>query len=445
MIDDRKLPPQSIESEMSILGAVFLDNACLRKVSGMMDVTDFYREPHRKILTAMLHHQKTGQPIDLITLTKTLKSLDALEEIGGAAYLATLVDYVPTSANVAYYCRTVKEMAVRRQTITFAQEVMTKAYDATEDFAEIIPEAKEGLADIAANMDSFGGVSLSDLSTFEQRRLNYERRIKTIDQDRFITEYELLDQIIRGVAPGEVLTIVAEPGGFKTAFLQNLLKRGCRRTNLSTLFFSMEMPSEKVFEREVQIDCEVSGWDVERHFKGVPTYGVRVEQPKSEMIVCEKPRLTLEKMERYADLSRQKFGTLAAVGVDFLQLMPGPGKIFDRIEHNAYGVKTLAKSLNLPFILLSQINVMGRKEKGGISFSDAKGGGAIEEAADIGLGFYHDKDGALVCEVLKNRNGPRGKKLEALLNRKAFKFLDFTEYVEPKKGKRTEEETECPI
>jgi len=447
-MNDRKLPPQAIEGEVSILGAIFLDNSCIRKVSGIIDAMDFYRESHRKIFRAMLHHQSKGIPIDLVTLSNTLKDRDELEEVGGASYLVQLVDYVPTSANVEYYCKMVKEASVRRQMILYGEKISEMAYE-SESVGEIIPEAKSGLSEITANMDSFGGVSLQDLSTFDSRMANYERRVKTIDQDRFITEYALLDRKIRGVAPGEVMTIVAEPGGFKTAFLQNLLKRGAKRTSKHALFFSMEMPDDKIFEREIQIDCGVSGWDVECHFKGGGRYAIdqkNIAAGHNGLIVCSKPRLSLEQMERYVDLTRQKFGEVVALGIDFIQLMPGPpgtSKIFDRIEHNAYGAKTMAKALNVPVILLSQINVLGRKEKQGINFSDAKGGGAIEEAADIGLGFYHDKSGVLVCEGLKNRNGPRGWKLEAEINRVTFQFIDFTLY-EERKGKAKGEDDGCP-
>jgi len=427
---------------MSALGAIFLDNAGLKTVSGLIDGMDFYRESHRKIYLMMQGLAKVGQPIDFITACNELKSRGELGEVGGGAYLSTLVEYVPTSANVAYYCKIVKEMSVRRKMITYAHEISQAAYDG-QSASEIIPEAKAGLIEISASLDSFGGVSLSDLSTIEQRTELYKKQVKHFDKTRFITEYHEIDRRIRGIAPGEVMTIVAEPGGFKTAFLQNLLKRGKARTKNESLFFSLEMPAEKVFEREIQIDNSCSGLDVEKHFKEHPQFGMNIVDPKLGMIVCAKPRLSLEKMERYIEMTRQKFGEIGVVGIDFIQLMAGPGKIFDRIEHNAYGIKQMAVALAVPVILLSQINVVGRKEKEGINFHDAKGGGSIEEAADFGLGFYHDKNGVLVCVSLKNRNGPKGWKLEADLNRAAFQFLDFTEYVETKSSGKGEEQV-CP-
>jgi replicative DNA helicase len=428
---------------MSVLGAVFIDNECLRKVEQLIDVTDFYREVNRKIFQSMSHLRLQGSPIDFVSMSNVLKANGELEEIGGAAYLIHLADIVPTSQNVSYYCKTVKEAANRRRMIQMCDGLSRYAYEG-KDLSEIILDARDGISELQSCMDSMGGVSLSDLSTFKDRLDHYQNKINTVDRDRFITGYKLLDAKIRGVCPGEVLTIVAEPGGFKTAFLQNLLMNGSKRTKKQSLLFSMEMPDEKIFEREVQIECSTSGWDVERHFRAQGYYGLNIDAfTKSQgtgLTVCSKTRLPLEKMERYIELARQKHGEMAAVGIDFIQLMPGPGKIFDRIEHNAYGVKTLAKSLNVPIILLSQINVSGRKEKGCITFSDAKGGGAIEEAADIGLGFYHDKSGSLICEGLKNRNGPKGWRLEADIDRKSFKFNDFIEYEQVSQSRSTKDD-----
>lgn len=438
---DRQLPPQNLEAEMSVLGAVFLDNPCLRKVSGMVDPLDFYRESHRLILKAMLHHQVKKQPIDLVTICKTLKDHGKLEEVGGAAYIANLVDYTPTSANVEHYCKIVREMALRRRLILHGRKIQEAAYG-SEPVGDIIPDAKSELSEITASMDSFGGVTASDLSTVSMRAEIYKGLAKTFSETRFLTEYHLIDQKIRGVAPGEVMTVIAEPGGFKTAFLQNLLRRAKIRTGRESLFFSLEMPAEKLYEREVQITSGCSGRAVEKHFQGQGQYDVELPDPDKSMIVCAKPRLTLEKMERYIEMTRQKYGDIGVIGIDFLQLMPGPGKIFERIEHNAYGIKELAGVAKVPIILLSQINVVGRKEKAGINFYDAKGGGAIEEAADFGLGFYNDKAGNLVCEGLKNRNGPIGWKLEVEINRVSFRFVEFHEYQEVKAKAKDDEA--CP-
>ena len=298
MHSDRRTPPSQIEAEMSVLGSVFIDNDCIKTVSNLIDGADFFREPHRKIYHAMLQAQLTGTPIDLVTISAALKTDGKLEECGGGAYLAVLVDYVPMSANVGHYCKLVKESAIRRRMILYGQSIIDAGY-VGKDIGEHLNNAKSELADLIGGMDSFGGVSTKDITTISDRAARYAVQAQTLEKNRFITGFGRLDYIIRGVAPGEVMTIIAEPGGFKTAWLQNLLLRGSKRTGLHHLFFSLEMPSEKVFERETQISTGLVGREVERVYKNAASggretatriYNETLNGGSSGLLVCDKPR-----------------------------------------------------------------------------------------------------------------------------------------------------------
>lgn len=440
MKSERTLPCQ-VEAEMSILGAVFLDNPSLKTVSAMVDGVDFYREPHRKIYHAMLQAQISETPIDLVSMTAALKAEGCLEEVGGGAYLYTLSDYVPTSANVAYYCKLVKEASTRRQIIQYGQSMIDFGFG-HHDLSEGLKDAKTDLSSLMSNMDTLGGVHLSDITTVQDRAARYAIHAQTLDKARFVTGFPRLDYLIRGVAPGEVMTIIAEPGGFKTAWLQNLLLRGAKRTGLHHLFFSLEMPIEKVFEREVQISTGRIGREVERVYKHAATggrdeavtmYKDTYSAGSHGLLVCDKPRLDIGKVARYTELAGDKFGKINAIGIDYLGLMGGPGRtLFEKMSHIAPEFKHLAKELHIPVILLCQINREGAKNVHDILITDAKGGGDIEASADIMLGFYHDTAGKLVCKGLKNRNGANGWKLEAQINKEAFQFQDMLEYEEPK-------------
>lgn len=423
--------PYSTESEMSILGAVFIENACMSKVSGMVDGLDFYLEAHRKIFHAMLALHRKRQPVDLVTMVQRLKDDGTLEEIGGAAYLATLIDYVPTAANVGHYCRIVKEKSVIRQIAAFAAELMGKAGD--RPAAELLVEAKSRLQEIAGSFDGLDGVSLKDILTFKQRQNRYERHIREIDTARFKTGFPPLDACIRGVAPGEVLTIIANSGTFKTAFLQCLLLGGAERSGFFSLFCSLEMPVEKLFEREIQMNGGVSGREVEEHFTGRRgSLGVKegLDRIASDgLLVCDRPRLTLEKIGRYIELARQKYGRIGVVGIDYLGLMHGPGKtLFEKTAHLSIETKILAKELSVPIILLCQINRTGATSGGEIEMHHAKGGGDIEAGADFMLGLWRDREDQLVCKVLKNRNGPAGHNFLVEMNRASLTFQGMTPY-----------------
>lgn len=427
-----KLPPQNIEAEMSVLGAIFLDDTCVRKVSALLDASDFYKEAHREIYKAVLSLNLSKSPIDLVTMSKRLKEDDQLAAVGGAAYLMMLVDYVPTAANVAHYCRIVKESSTRRQIIAHSQAMIARAQ--ADPLDEVVQEAKTGLAGIAAGMDSFSGVAASDITTIDQRAAQYIKQARTFEKNRFITGFPLLDAMIRGVAPGEVLTIIAEPGGFKTAWLQNLLLAGAKRTGYYHLFFSLEMPSEKVFEREAQIANGVNGRSVEAAYKesgdNAKAMQAAIYRNGSQgLLVCDKPRLDLDKISRYIDLAGNKFGKINAVGIDYLGLLAGPGRtLFEKTAHNAPELKHLAKEYHIPLIVLCQINREGAKAKHDIEITDAKGGGDIEASADIMLGFYTDAEGNLICKGLKNRNGPSGFRLLCEIDKSSFRFLGMSEY-----------------
>jgi replicative DNA helicase len=427
---------QNKDAEMSVLGAIFIDNGCLKEVKAIVDGADFFLEPNRIIFRAFNSLQLTETPFDLVTLSKHLRDEGTLERIGGSAYLAELVDFVPMSANVAHYCRMVKEASTRRQVITFAQSLITMARDGSP-LNVGIQTAKTALASIASQIDSYGGITVTDIVDLDMRATRYIKQIQTIQKSRFTTGFQELDDLIRGVAPGEVMTIIAYAGTFKTAFLQNILLAGAKRSHYYHLFFSLEMPNEKVFEREVQISTGLTGRAVEEVFRGDCdlTLADMVGGGSQGLLVCDKPRLSLEKVAQLTELAGQKYGKINAIGIDYMGLLDAPGKtLFDRTAYVSAEVKTMAKELGIPVILLCQINREGAKVKHDIEPYDAKGGGDIEAGADFMLGFYMDDQGNLVCKGLKNRNGPKDWRLRVILDKSSFQFKDMIPYGAPEKN-----------
>lgn len=428
-MDERRVPPQDIESELSVLGAVFCDNSCLKKVRSLIDATDFYRENHRKIFHAMLALELQNSPLDLVTMSHQLKTEGHLEEIGGGAYLAQLIDYVPTSANVHYYCKIVKNKAVARRVISYGQDLAAKAYDDMLDLTEELKTAKTGLAEIIGSLDGLSGVSLKDILNLDHRAAIYNQYIKKIETARFLTGFEDLDKLIRGVAPGEVMTIIAYAGTYKTAFLQNLLLRNANRTKEFHLFFSLEMPAAKLYERECQYSHEINGYQVEWSHRRFDTDKINeslCESGSTYLLVCEKSKLSLDKMDRYVDIARQKYGSIAAIGIDYMGLMDAPGKtLFEKTQFISAETKNLAKASQLPVIILCQINRESVKNIKGIETHSAKGGGDIEAGCDFMLGFYQDGED-LMCRLLKNRNGPSQILFNVDIHRPSLKFHNIT-------------------
>lgn len=277
----------------------------------------------------------------------------------------------------------------------------------------------------------------ADIFTFSDRAERYMKFIKEVDQRRFTTGLDLIDKTIRGVAPGEVLTIIAYSGTYKTAYLQHLLSQFAQRTRLHQLFFSMEMPVETVFEREIQMATGIRGFDVEREYKDISERTRELHDTAKDkggkfMLCVEKPRLTLDQIEKYHDVAKAKHGTIGCLGIDYLGLMQSDGKsMFEKMADLSYGVKDLAKRLMVPIILLGQVHRGFAASKGvEIEMDAAKGGGDIEAGADFMFGLYmHDEQ--LILKILKNRKGKKNIHFKLHLHPECFYFSGCEEWTPP--------------
>lgn len=430
----RHIPPQASEAEMSVLGAILLENSAITKALEIIGGDDFYRESHRKIFRAMQDLHGLPNPIDLTTLVEELKKRGELEETGGAAYLVTLVDAVPTAANISHYCRIVKEKSVARKILSASREMQAHVQDGKES-SEIITSAKHTLDALNDEADAICGVNADDLIDFDMRNRQYQRFLRKINQQRFLTRFPLIDKEIRGVAPGEVLFIVAYSGTYKSALLQYLLLQSAKFTGLFSVFFSLEMPATKLFEREAAMQSGCNGYTVEYRWREKPSEAEEIhrtcrENGSPRLIVCDRPKLTIEQTARYIDATRRKFGEIGVAGIDYLGLMAAPGKtLFERTAYLAPELKNLAKSKNVPLIVLSQVNRESVRSQTEIETHSAKGGGDIEASADFMLGLYQNLEKALILKILKNRNGPAGDSFVVEIDKPSLRFGNLTPYI----------------
>lgn len=424
---NHKVPPQSNEAEMSVLGAFLLDDACIHKVRHTLGRDDFYRESHRVIYAACLDLSSRKQPIDLVTLSNDLKRSSNLEMVGGASYLASLIDYVPTSANVVHYAKIVHGMALKRRMLAAAMKMIDMAHDDTCDIEQAVLDSRGAIAEISGAVHS---AAAGDLLNLEQRVERYIKYTRQVGTHRFRTGFGDIDNHIRGVAPGEVMTIIAYSGTFKSALLQNLLSGNAERTGMHQIFFSMEMPAEKCVEREIQMLCGLKGCDVEDLFKGDgwKDHWMKLLKRKADkVLVCERPKRSVDQIAAYIEIARSKYGPVGGVGIDYLGLMASDGKsIFDKTAALSADIKAMAKDLQVPVILLGQVHRGYAASKNvEIEMDAAKGGGDIEAGADFMLGMWA-KEQQLFAKLLKNRNGSAGGKWEIDIDRDSLKFLSAT-------------------
>lgn len=422
----RELPHDSA-AEQQILGTVLLDPDRYPELAAELLADDLYAENHRILWDTFGALHRSGRPVDFTSITAELKTRGQLDRSGGPTYLAELFDCVTTTGTAAYYLRLVKAHAVKRRLVMGMTRIIELA-GSDQDTDTLISAAYQELEGITQSTSAGSGAIL----TLAQMAEIYSRYVTDLQRNRFSTGFDELDGVIKGVAPGETLFITAYSGLYKSALLQNILLGACRRTGLHHLFFSMEMPATRVFERTVQIGLGRYTYNIESEFhhhnheKRAETMLELAGINANKLLVCEIGGLTVEKIEHYTRLARAKHGQIGAIGIDYLGLMGADSKSeYERISYVAENSKALAKRLHVPVILLTQIN-RSAAVTGQMEMHSAKGSGAIEASADYLLGLQRDRDGTVLVKVLKNRNGEAGSIFEAYINKSFLQFRSIT-------------------
>lgn len=424
----KPMPPHNLEAERSILGAVFLDHNVIHSLD--VQPGEFYLAANQSIFRTMQRLSKEGTAPDLVTISNYLGDTGEFEGLGGVKdYLSGLVDEVPTAANASYYVKIVKEKANARKVLLAAKKIAQLALSPDLNQGQLSAAAMAQIEE--ATIDSAGGV---DLLTMEQMAEKYQDHVRKLDKSRFVTGWPDFDAVIRGVAPGEVLMITAYSGLFKSALLQNMLLNGCQRTREHHLFFSIEMPSVRVFERTCQIGLESYTYNIESGFHSREGFKAQtIEELRrigaDKLIVCDRTQVTIEQVEHLTRQARAKFGPIGAIAIDYLGLMGADGKDreYDRITHVAEHSKHLAKRLNVPVIILTQIDRNSARE-GKVEKFSAKGSGAIEASADYMIGIQKDDKKNLLLKLLKNRNGEENLSFLLDIDAKYLKVRSVTAY-----------------
>jgi replicative DNA helicase len=408
-MDSRKLPPQSIEAEMSVLGGILLDNDAINRTLEILTPEDLYRENHRKILQAMIDLNDRGEPCDLITLTSILKKKGELEEVGGGSYLATLVDYVPTAANIAYYCKIVKEKGLTRKLISAATEIVTQGYDGQMEVEELLDNAQKVIFEISENKlrPAFFPVGVILKESIRNLELLYERKEHITGVP---TGFADLDEKTAGFQRGDLVIIAGRPSMGKTAFALNIAENAALHSEQRhpVAIFSLEMSKEQLVTRLL---CSESRVDASRvrtgHFQ-------ENDWPKlikaasalhdAKIFIDDSPAISV--MEMRAKCRRLKAEhNVGLIIVDYLQLMRGgsnPESRQQEISEISRSLKALAKELSVPVVALSQLNrgLESRTDKRPM-MSDLRESGAIEQDADVIMFVYRE---AVYCEKCKNRD-----------------------------------------
>jgi len=422
----RRVPPQSIEAEESVLGGILLENTALDRAIEVIGSDDFYREAHRKIFRGMLELSERGEPADIITLSEVLRSRGDLVDVGGVTYLAELAERVPTAANILQYARIVKEKAILRGLIGTATDIATRGYEANQDVEELLDSAEQRIFAISEGrirpaFYRMGEVIMETLKTVE--RLHAHKQLVT----GVPTGFKDLDRLTAGLQPAELIILAGRPGMGKTALALNIAQHAalCPGGH-AVAVFSLEMAKEQLVLRMLCAQARVDSAKVRGGFlsdRDFERLAIAAQQlGDAPIYIDDSPGLSvLELRAKARRLKRDQSVNLAMVIVDYLQLMRGLGSTDSReqeISQISRSLKNLAKELHVPVVALSQLNrqVEQRAERRPL-LADLRESGAIEQDADV-VAFvfreeaYHPENEEVrgIAEVIvaKQRNGPVG-------------------------------------
>lgn len=418
--DYDRLPPQNIEAEQSVLGAVLLDNEAIATAIEHLTSNDFYRDSHKKIFVSMLDLYEKNEPIDLITLTEQLNRKEQLEEIGGASYLSSIVNLVPTSANIRYHAKIVKEKAILRNLITTSTEIITSCYDAEGDVNELLDGAETKIFSISEKMvrSSYVHVKnvIKDTIELVDRLYNKKELITGLP-----TGFTDLDEATTGFNKGDLIVIGARPGMGKTAFCLNIVTHIGQEVKTPIAVFSLEMTKEQIVLRMLCSEAEVDSKAVRSGYHSKEDYRKLVNAAgrlADAPIYIDDSFNSILEIRAKARRLKAEHG-LGLVVVDYLQLMSGVNTFAAReqvISDISRSLKALAKDLEVPVIVISQLNrsCEQRGENKRPIIADLRESGAIEQDADIILFLYRDdyykskdaREGVAELNIAKQRNGP---------------------------------------
>ena len=450
-IDDnlRKVPPQNLEAESSVLGGILLENEAVNQVLELLRPEDFYRESHRKVFRAIVELSDRSEPVDLITLSDFLKGRGDLEAVGGTAYLASLADFVPTAANISHYARIVREKSILRSLITTATEIATRGYEEQGNVEEFLDSAEKVIFDISEKKIKASFVAVGDMikDTLKTVEKLYERKEMVTGVP---TGYEDLDKLTAGLQPAELIIVAGRPGMGKTSFALNIGAHAAFG-GVGVAVFSLEMAKEQLVLRMLCSEARVnsskvrSGYLGERDFPQLAKAAGRLHE--APIYIDDTPAISvLELRAKARRLVRDRSKKIGLIVVDYLQLMRGMGTASNReqeISEISRSLKALAKELSVPVIALSQLNrrVEDRGDRRPM-MSDLRESGAIEQDADVIIFIYRDevynksdesKKGVAEIIVAKQRNGPIDTVNLTFLN-EFTRFENYTERDEPGYG-----------
>jgi len=427
VVTQLRIPPHSLEAESSVLGGLLLDNTSWDKVDDLLTENDFYRYENRIIYTCVQSLINANKPADVITVYETLQNQGKSEEVGGLAYLNSLAQFVPSSANIRRYGEIIRERSILRKLVSASDDIATSAFNPKgKRVDQILDEAEQKIFNIGEE----GSRMKQGFQNMDNLAVQLMDRIEEMSQNPnditgVPTGFYDFDKMTSGLQPGDLIVLAARPSMGKTALAINIAEHVAIKEQLPVAVFSMEMGASQLAIRIVGSIGRIDQGHL-RTGKLTPDEWPKLTEAierlrNISLHIDETPGVSPTELRANARRLAKKCGKLGLIVVDYLQLMSGSSNDNDNrsteLGEISRGLKMLAKELQCPVIALSQLNrgVEQRTDKRPM-MSDLRESGAIEQDADIIMFIYRDdyynKDSKEpgVAEILiaKHRNGPTG-------------------------------------
>ncbi|MDB4866315.1 MAG: dnaB [Cohnella sp.] len=435
-----RVPPQNLEAEQAVLGAILLETEALITAMERVRAEDFYSVAHQRIFDAIVALNEDNQPIDLITLTARLQDHGQLEEVGGVSYIVKLAGAVPTAANVEYYAQIVEEKSMLRRLIRTATQIVSSGYAEGDEVGALLSDAEQRILELSNRRASTGFISIRDvlMDVFERVEFLYNHKGGVTG---IPSGFPDLDKMTSGFQRNDLIIVAARPSVGKTAFALNIAQNVSVRAGETVAIFSLEMSAPQLVQRMICAEANVDagrmrtgfleGDDWEKLSMAIGSLS------EAQVFIDDSPGITVADIRAKCRRLKKEKG-LGMVLIDYLQLISGRGKAGENRQQEVSEIsrtlKQIARELEVPVIALSQLSrgVEQRQDKRPL-MSDLRESGSIEQDADIVAFLYRDdyydketeKKNIIEIIIAKQRNGPVGTvELVFLKNFNKFVSLD---------------------
>lgn len=423
LLSDR-IPPQNIEAEQAVLGAIFLEpQTALMLASEILVPEDFYRSSHQKIFQSMLRLADKGEPVDLVTVTKDLADAKILDEVGGVSYLSDLANSVPTAANVEYYAKIVEEKSILRRLIRTATSIVQEGYNREDEVDSLLMDAEKNIMEVAQRKKAGAFQNIKDIlvRTYDKIEMLHNRKGEITGVP---TGFSELDRMTAGFQRNDLIIVAARPSVGKTAFALNIAQNVATKTDENVAIFSLEMGAEQLVMRMLCAEGNIDAQNLRTGNLTPDDWGKLTmamgSLSNAGIYIDDTPGIRVSEIRAKCRRLKQEKG-LGLVIIDYLQLIQGSGRNRENrqqeVSEISRSLKALARELEVPVIALSQLSrsVEQRQDKRPM-MSDIRESGSIEQDADIVAFLYRDdyynneSENKNIIEIIiaKQRNGPVG-------------------------------------